>query len=157
MQPSNNYYWTVRKRKCFLVHPCPSDTQRMHFFKIFKVSLNFSTFHFAHFSWCRASSVSRCYSILECSNLFSGIKLSIRSFCFIECAQWRTDLGMYMIKINRLSDLSVNVTSVKYSCCKSSSRNKRKYDYFVDTFFVPLCFCLCLGALITRHCQSCLI
>ena len=24
-----------------------------------------------------------CYSILECYNLFSGVKLSIRSFCFI--------------------------------------------------------------------------
>ena len=24
-----------------------------------------------------------CHSILECYNLFSGVKLSIRSFCFI--------------------------------------------------------------------------
>ena len=27
--------------------------------------------------------MSRCYSILQCYNLFSGVKLSIRSCCFI--------------------------------------------------------------------------
>ena len=45
-----------------------------------------SSIYFAHFSGCRTSFVyncHRCYSILECYNLFPGVKSSVRSFCFI--------------------------------------------------------------------------
>ena len=44
--------------------------------------LHFSTIYFSGLSGCRASFLSGCYSILECYNLFSGVKFSIRSFCF---------------------------------------------------------------------------
>ena len=58
--------------------------QYTDFVKIFNVSLDLSTIYFAHFSRCWGSYVHSCYSvysIIEC--LFSGVKLSIRSFCFI--------------------------------------------------------------------------
>ena len=45
-----------------------------------------STIYFVHFSGCWASFVYGCYgcySVLECYNLFFGVKLSTRSFCFI--------------------------------------------------------------------------
>ena len=51
--------------------------------KIFNISLDLSSINFAHFSGCWASSVYSCHSVLECYNLFSGVKLSGRSFCFI--------------------------------------------------------------------------
>ena len=38
---------------------------------------------FTPFSGCRASFVCSRYSILECGNLLSGVKLSIRLLCFI--------------------------------------------------------------------------
>ena len=55
----------------------------MDFVEIFNISLDLSTVHFAHFSGCCASFVYSCLPLLECYNLFSGVKLSIRSFCFI--------------------------------------------------------------------------
>ena len=57
--------------------------QYIDFVKIFSVSLDLSTIEFVHFSGCRASFVYSYYSIPECYNLFSGVKLSVRSFCFI--------------------------------------------------------------------------
>ena len=65
----------------FLRHP-------VHGFRLnFNVSLDLSTIYFAHFSGCWACFVYgcySCYSIPECYNLFSGVKLSRRrSFCFI--------------------------------------------------------------------------
>ena len=47
---------------------------------IFYISMDLSTNYFAHFSWCWASFVCSCHSILECCVTFSGVKLSIRSF-----------------------------------------------------------------------------
>ena len=68
----------------FLAGPVShSIIQCMDFIEIFNLSLDFSTVYFAHFSGCSASFVCSCYSILECPDLFSGVKLSIRSFCFI--------------------------------------------------------------------------
>ena len=55
-----------------------NSTQYMDFVEIFNISLDLSTIYFAHFSWCRASFVYSCHSILECYNLFPGVKLSIR-------------------------------------------------------------------------------
>ena len=57
--------------------------QYIDFVEIFSVSLDLSTIYFALFSGCWASFLSGSCSILECCNLFSGLKLSIRSFCFI--------------------------------------------------------------------------
>ena len=50
----------------------------MDFVEMFNVLLNLS-FYIASFSVCSAFFVSSCYSILECYNLFSGVKQSIRS------------------------------------------------------------------------------
>ena len=47
------------------------------------MTLDLSSIYFAHFSGCQASFVHSCHSTLECYNLFSGVKLSMRSFCFI--------------------------------------------------------------------------
>ena len=58
----------------------------MDFVEIFNISLDLSAIYFAQFTGYRASFVYSCYgcySILKCCNLFSGVKLSIRSFCFI--------------------------------------------------------------------------
>ena len=60
-----------------------SSTQYMDFVEIFKLSLDFSTIFFAHFSGFCAPIVYSCHSIKECYSLFSYVKLSIRSFCFI--------------------------------------------------------------------------
>ena len=76
-----------------------TSTQYMDFVDIFNVSLDLSTVYFAHFSGCRASFVYSCHSILEHYNLFSGVKLSIRSFCFIsyqissQLSQWLRSYG----------------------------------------------------------------
>ena len=51
--------------------------QYMDIVETFNVSLDLST------SGCWASSVCGCYSVLECCNLFTGVELSIRSFCII--------------------------------------------------------------------------
>ena len=53
------------------------------FVEIFNVSLDLSTNHSVYFSGCRVSIVYSCCSILECNNLFSGVKLGTRSLCFI--------------------------------------------------------------------------
>ena len=58
------------------------NTQYLDFVEIFDISLDLSPIYLAHFSGCWTSFVYSCYSILECYNLFSGVKLSIRSFCF---------------------------------------------------------------------------
>ena len=56
-----------------------NSTQYMDFVEIFYISLDLSTIYFSHFSRCSASFVYSCHSILECYNLFSGVKLSIRA------------------------------------------------------------------------------
>ena len=53
-----------------------TGTQYMDFVEIFNISLDLSTIYFAHFSGCWASCVCSCHPILECCNLFSGVKLS---------------------------------------------------------------------------------
>ena len=55
------------------------------FVEIFKIVLDLSTICFSHFSGWSASFVYDCHSFLECYNLFSRVRLSIRSFCFISC------------------------------------------------------------------------
>ena len=55
--------------------------------------IDLSTIYFADLSGCRASFVCSCHCILERYGLFSGVKLSIRPFCFIYyCPQ---DAGMW--------------------------------------------------------------
>ena len=60
-----------------------NSTQYMDFVEIFNISLDLPTIYFAHFSGCRVSFVHSCHSILKRYNLFFGVKLSIRLFCFI--------------------------------------------------------------------------
>ena len=65
----------------------PISHTSMDFVEILNASRDLSTIYFVHFSWCRAFFVYGCYgsySILECYKLFSGVKLSIRSLCFIK-------------------------------------------------------------------------
>ena len=59
-----------------------TSTQHKDFLEIFNMELNLSAIYFSHFSGCWASFVYSCHSILDCYNLFSGVKLSMRSFCF---------------------------------------------------------------------------
>ena len=47
---------------------------------VFYISLDLSTIYFTHFGGCWASFLCDCHSILECCVVFSGVKLSIRSF-----------------------------------------------------------------------------
>ena len=60
-----------------------TSTQYMDSVEIFNIALDLSTIYISHFSECLASFVNSCHFILECYNLFSGVKLSIRSFSFI--------------------------------------------------------------------------
>ena len=57
-----------------------TSTQYIDFVEILNISLDLSTINFAHFSGCRASFVYSCHSILECCVMFSGVRLSMRSF-----------------------------------------------------------------------------
>ena len=57
--------------------------QYMNFVEITNVLLDLSAIYFACFSGCWASLVSSCYPVLWYYNLFSRVKLSIRSSCFI--------------------------------------------------------------------------
>ena len=52
----------------------------MDFVETFNIALDISTIYFADCSGCRASFVYSCQFILECYDLFSGVKL--RSFRF---------------------------------------------------------------------------
>ena len=49
----------------------------------FYISMDLSTNYFAHFSRYSAFFVCSCHSILECCFMFSGVKLSIRSFVLL--------------------------------------------------------------------------
>ena len=60
-----------------------TSKQCMDFVEFFTVLLNSFSINFARFYLCRVSFVCSCYSILECYNLFSGVKLSIRSSLII--------------------------------------------------------------------------
>ena len=61
----------------------PTSTQYIDFVEILNISPDLSTIYFAHFSGCCASFVYSCHSILECYVMFSGVKLSIRSFVLL--------------------------------------------------------------------------
>ena len=96
-----------------------TSIQYMDFVDIFNVSLNLSTIYFARLSGCWTSfvySFYSCYSILECYNLFSGVKLSIRSFCFIPSTQ-----GIIFISL---------MLDRAYVLVKHSEQ------YIVDTFYL---------------------
>ena len=64
------------------------STQCMDFIEIFNIVPDLATIYFSHFSVCS------CHFILECYSLFSGVKLSIRSFCFI-CYSFHMSLYLY--------------------------------------------------------------
>ena len=59
-----------------------TNTQYMDFVNILYISLALSTIYFVHFSGWWASFVYSCHLILECYNLFSGIKYKIVLFMF---------------------------------------------------------------------------
>ena len=60
-----------------------TSTQYMDFVEILNIVLDLSIVYFSHFSGCWASFVYSCHSIAKCYNLFSEVKLSVRSFGFI--------------------------------------------------------------------------
>ena len=56
----------------------------MDYAEIFNIPLDLSAIYLLVLvHGCRASFVCNCHSILEGFNLFSGVELSIRLFCFI--------------------------------------------------------------------------
>ena len=61
-----------------------TSTQYIDFVVVY-ISLDLSAIYFTHFGACRASFVCDCHSILECCVVFSGVKLSIRSFNLFYC------------------------------------------------------------------------
>ena len=67
---------------------------------IFYISLDLSTIYFTHFSGCWASFVCSCHSILECCVMFSGVKLSIRSFVLFNGFVW---FRVWSIRYSRFS------------------------------------------------------
>ena len=63
-----------------------TGTEYMDFVEVFNISLDLSTVYCANFSGWVLSFLCTfifCHYIPECYNLFSGDKLTIRSFCFI--------------------------------------------------------------------------
>ena len=69
-----------------------TSTQYIDFVEICNTSLDLSAMYFAHFSGCGSSFVYCYHSILECYNLFSGVRLSIRSFCFISSFLYKFEI-----------------------------------------------------------------
>ena len=58
-----------------------------------------------------------CHSILECYNLFFGVKLSIRSFCFIIIEYLKTAgylFYMCMFQISLVKEISKKICFDKY-------------------------------------------
>ena len=78
-----------------LTRPWPisqTSTQYMDFVEIFinfNISQDLTTIYFANFGGCCVSFVYSCQSIVKWYNLFSGVKLSTRSFCFISVLRLR--------------------------------------------------------------------
>ena len=60
-----------------------TGTQYMDLVEIFNTPLDLCTIYVAQFSGCRASFVYSSHPILECHNLFSGVKFGITSILFI--------------------------------------------------------------------------
>ena len=81
---------------------------------IFYISLDLSAIYFAHFSGCWASFVCNCHSIPECCVMFSGVKLSIRSFVLFICRslfRWEIQL----INVYGLSEVKFSAFSSEIS------------------------------------------
>ena len=64
-----------------------------------------------------------CHSMLECCNLFSGVKLSIRSFCFIIIVQIRKDPSCFPMNLNNCLQFG---TQVKF--CRSCDHNNQAVE-----------------------------
>ena len=91
------------------------------------ISSKFSMFHwicllfslFCSFTGCSfVYSCNSCYYILECYNLFSGVKLSMRSFCFISCAHHSSLIVLRMALMSQ-------IFAKKHRVSSSISKNKR--------------------------------
>ena len=67
-----------------------------------------------------ASFVCSCDSTLECYNLFSGVQLSIRSFCFI----WTSDLSRFQVRLLTSSQELHNSSSPKRDNHQSASKSE---------------------------------
>ena len=64
-----------------------------------------------------------CYSILECYNLFSGVKLSTRSFCFIS-----------VIPNSKLKDLITKGPDYREPCRVDRDKNLSPLCKAVDQY-----------------------
>ena len=96
--PDHLYFTSSRSLVAFVVYMDSVET--------FNISLDLSTIYFAYFSGCGVSFVYSCHSIVERYNLFSAVKLSIRSLCFIlptikSVAEKSFDVNKTAIKICR--------------------------------------------------------
>ena len=60
-----------------------TGTHCIDFVEILNISMDLSTIYFDHFRRCCPSFVYSCHCILECCVMFSGVKLSIRSFVLL--------------------------------------------------------------------------
>ena len=60
-----------------------TSTQYIDFVEILSISLVCLLYILPNLVGVEVLFMYSCHTILECYNLFSGVKLSIRSFCFI--------------------------------------------------------------------------
>ena len=95
---------------------------------IFDISLDLSTIHFTHFSGCWASFVCNCHSILECGVMFSGVKLSIRSFNLFLWVGWvsLSAGGSVVPEVSWNLAFSNGFTYLKFDYCEQCSWHSGK-------------------------------
>ena len=124
------------------------------------VVLDLSAIYFSHFGGCWASFVYNCHSIRECYSLFSGVKLSIRSLCFVSAdiyyknkqlkAWWQFPiLGQSVMCRRDVTEIylvySVLTVKVAFDSDENSRNRMRTFEKIPETFLaleVPLgCQC----------------
>ena len=88
MHEADDAYSIWSTWSCYLLDQFLTLALNTLIWSIFYISLDLSTIYFIHFSGCWASFVCNCHSILECCVMFSGVKLSIRSFNLLQCLSY---------------------------------------------------------------------
>ena len=77
-----------------------------------------------------------CHSVLECSDLFSGVKLSIRSFCFIQMLNALLQHKMYYGRSYYLKRSSA--LDIKDTTNQRFGYSDVLLDLFIETNFLHL-------------------
>ena len=116
---------------------CNITTQYTDFVEIFNILLDSSTIYFSHFSGYRTSFVYSCHSIPECYNLFSGVKLSIRWFCFLTVILKTGTVKQTGAFLFKLSKLHFEIMCTKFLSISNESIRKHYSQVFknVQNFF----------------------